>query len=259
MTCLSRNDNQYKEKPTKTTYKHARAHAAQAFSACDEQTTIDGFYSAVRRSNTNPIDALLSTLENVDGDLLPLVRLNMSTDGELSALSLLNGPTHSSYALLLWRQGDLQDGNHFVAVFPLNLPSTTRGTARPFQPFHPSRAYRRAIELLLSFIYIHTVLSANRYYGLDALVRCLSTLWSFIVSRSMAVLCTRSRDLGHAMTNFSVASCRKFGDPDEPNTQPPLILGPSPRATAADPSQIRVILVTNCHTVGPEASQLPHI
>jgi hypothetical protein len=193
MTCLSRNDNQHKENSTKPTYTHARTYAAHAFSACDEQTTIDGFYSAVRRSNTNPIDALLSTLENVDGDLLPLVRLNMSTDGELSALSLFYGPTHSSYALLLWRQGDLQDGNHFVAVFLLNLPSTTRGTARSFQPFHPSRAYRRAIELLLSFIYIHTVLSANRYYGLDALVRSLSTLWSFIVSRSMGVRLGRVR------------------------------------------------------------------
>ena len=156
MTCLSRNDNQYKEKPTKTTYKYARAHAAQAFSACDEQTTIDGFYSAVRRSNTNPIDALLSTLENVDGDLLPLVRLSMSTDGELSALSL-SLPPHAFGDRETCRMGTTS-----LRYPPSTSLRSQQGRLVLPEPLHLSRAYRRAIELLLSFIYIHSVLSADQ-------------------------------------------------------------------------------------------------
>lgn len=211
MTCLSRNDNQHKENSTKPTYTHARTYAAHAFSACDEQTTIDGFYSAVRRSNTNPIDALLSTLENVDGDLLPLVRLNMSTDGELSALSLFYGPTHSSYALLLWRKGDLQDGNHFVAVFPLNLPSTSL-RQQEGRLVLSNLSIHLEHTGALSSCYCHLYISTLYYLPIDIMAL---TLWFVLYQRSGhssfpdqwvfdLAECARSRDLRHAMTNFLV-------------------------------------------------------
>ena len=76
------------------------------------------------------------------------------------------------------------------------------------EPFHLSRAYRRAIELLLSFIYIHSVLSADRYYGLDRFGSfSISALivYRFSINGWFDLAdCARSRDLRHAMTNFLV-------------------------------------------------------
>jgi len=226
MTCLSRNGNQHKENQQKP-HIHTHAHyAACAFSACDEQTTIDGFYSAVRRSNTNPIDALLSTLENVDGDLLPFVRLNMSTDGELSALSLFYGPTHLATGRLAgWEP--LRCGIHPRSPCVLNRVGSF------FPNLSTYLEHTGALSSCYCHLYIHSVLSADRYYGLDCfgsftinplIVHRFSIKWLFDLAQ-----CARSRDLRHAMTNFSVASCRKFGGPDEPPT------------------------------VGPEASELLHI